>query len=102
MIMKKNKKDKTAKLLKFEKKFTILGAVILFGLWVVSFFAKNTLSSINIEVERLAREVKNQKETNQSLTMKINELASLENINDVASKTGLAYNNGNIRIINEQ
>ena len=54
------------------------------------------------EVERLARNVKTQKETNQSLTMKINELASLENINDIASKTGLAYNNSNIRIVNEQ
>ena len=100
--MGKNKKDKTARLIKRERKFTTVGAIILFALWVVSFFAKNTLSSINIEVERLAREVKNQKETNQSLTMKINELASLENINDVANKQGLAYNNGNIRIITER
>ena len=100
--MKKNKKDKLAKLMKKEKKVTVLGALLIFGLWVVSFFAKNSLSSINIEVERLARNVKTQKETNQSLTMKINELASLENINDIASKTGLAYNNSNIRIVNEQ
>ena len=100
--MGKNKKDKTSKLIRRERKFTIVGAVLLFALWVVSFFAKNTLSSVNIEVERLSREVKNQKETNQSLTMKINELASLENINDVANKQGLAYNNGNIRIITER
>lgn len=96
------KKDKTSKLIKFEKKFTTLGAIIIFALWGISFFAKNSLSSINVEVERLARNVKTQKETNQSLTMKINELASLENINDIASKTGLAYNNSNIRIVNEQ
>ena len=100
--MKKNKKDKTERLIKREKKFTVLGAVLLFGLWVVSFFAKNTLSSINVEVERLSRNVKNQKETNQSLTMKINEWASLENINAVANQAGLAYNNGNIRIITER
>ena len=96
------KNDKTAKLIRKEKKFTVIGALLLFGLWVISFFAKNTLSSINIEVERLSREVKNQKETNQSLTMKINELASLENVNAVANKEGLAYNNGNIRIITER
>ena len=96
------KKDKTSKLIKFEKKFTTLGAIIIFALWGISFFAKNSLSSINIEVERLARNVKNQKETNQSLTMKINELASLENINAVANQAGLAYNNGNIRIITER
>lgn len=100
--MKKNKKDRTARLIKRERKFTTVGAIVLFSLWVISFFAKNTLSSVNIEVERLSREVKNQKETNQSLTMKINELASLENINDVANKAGLAYNNGNIRIITER
>ena len=100
--MGKNKKDKTVKLIKRERKFTVLGAIVLFALWGVSFFAKNTLSSVNIEVERLAREVKNQKETNQSLTMKINELASLENINGVANQQGLAYNNGNIRIVTER
>ena len=100
--MEKNKKNNTSKLIRKEKKIKTLGALLLFGLWVVSFFAKNTLSSLNVEVERLEREVKNQKETNQSLTMKINELASLENINAVANKTGLAYNNGNIRIITER
>ena len=46
-------------------------------------FAKNTLSSINIEVERITRQVKDQKKTNQSLSMKINELASLENIENI-------------------
>ena len=46
------KKDKTSKLIKFEKKFTTLGAIIIFALWGISFFAKNSLSSINIEVER--------------------------------------------------
>ena len=100
--MKKNKKDKTERLIKREKKFTVLGAVLLFGLWVVSFFAKNTLSSINVEVERLSRDIKEQKEVNQSLTMKINELASLENVNVVANQVGLAYNNDNIRLINER
>jgi len=85
-----------------QKKITFLGAIVLFALWGVSFFAKNTLSSLNIEVERLARQVKDQKKTNQSLSMKINELASLENINAVASETGLVYNNGNIRIVTER
>ena len=82
--------------------FTIIGAIVLFAIWGISFFAKNSLSSLKIQVERLSREVKTQKETNQSLTMKINELASLENINAVASQSGLAYNNGNIRIVNER
>ena len=99
---KKKKKNNISKLASFQKKFTIIGAIALFAIWGISFFAKNSLSSLNVQVERLSREVKEQKETNQSLTMKINELASLENINTVASQTGLAYNNGNIRIVNER
>ena len=100
--MKKKNKKNISRLVKFQRKFTIIGAIVLFAIWGVSFFAKNSLSSLNIEVERLSRDVKVQKETNQSLTMKINELASLENINTVASQSGLAYNNGNIRIVNER
>lgn len=100
--MKKNKKNKTIKLKSLERKVTVLGAIVLFALWGISFFAKNTLSSVNIEVERLSRKIKEQKEVNQSLSMKINELASLENINAVANQSGLAYNNNNIRIVTER
>lgn len=98
----KKKKDNTAKLLRFKKKFTIVGAFVIAFLWIFSFFAKISLSSINVEVERLEKEVSKQTKTNQSLNMKINELASLENIQSVANSEGLAYNNSNIIIINEQ
>lgn len=100
--MKKNKKDNTIKLHRFERKFTIVGAIILVSIWVISFFAKISLSSINVEVERLSKEVKKQEKVNQSLVMKINELASLENIQNVANQEGLAYNNNNIIIIKQQ
>ena len=93
------KKNKTGKLINKERKFVVFGAVLLLFLWGVSFFMKNSLASINIEVERLSRDIKEQKEVNQSLTMKINELASLENVNVVANQVGLAYNNDNIRLI---
>ncbi len=93
------KKSKTGRLINRERKFIVLGAVLLLFLWGVSFFMKNSLASINIEVERLSRDIKEQKEVNQSLTMKINELASLENVNVVANQVGLAYNNDNIRLI---
>lgn len=100
--MKKNKKNKLLKLIKFEKKFTGIGIAVLLFLWAVSFFTKISLSSVNIEVERLSKDVKTQEKMNQSLNMKINELASLENINEVANKSGLAYNNNNIRIVVEK
>lgn len=98
----KKKKKGSVRLQKFEKKYTTIGTIALLCLWVVSFFTKVSLSSINVEVERLDKEVKKQEKTNQSLTMKINELASLENIQAVANSEGLAYNNGNIVIVNNR
>ena len=93
------KKNKINKLVNRERRFMVFGAVLLLFLWGISFFMKNSPASINIEVERLSRDIKEQKEVNQSLTMKINELASLENVNVVANQVGLAYNNDNIRLI---
>ena len=42
--MKKVKRDNTVKLAKFERKFKTVGAVMLFSLWVISFFGKLSLS----------------------------------------------------------
>lgn len=100
--MKTKNKDNTIKLHKFQKKFTGVGAIFLLSLWVLSFFVRISLSSINVEVERLSKNVKKQEKVNQSLVMKINELASLENIQQVANQEGLAYNNNNIVIIKQQ
>ena len=96
------KVNRTERLIKHEKKLTVFGAIIIVGLWALCFFMKSSLASLNVEVERLSRDIKEQKEVNQSLTMKINELASLENVNVVANQVGLAYNNDNIRLINER
>ena len=85
-----------------ERKIIRYGTPLILCLWAVSFFAKISLSSINIEVEKIKSQVKTQTEANQGLTMKINELASLENVNEVANNTGLAYNNSNIRIVNNR
>lgn len=99
--MKKKKGKNIMKFINFEKKFEIVGGLLLVCLWVFSFFAKISLSSLNVEVERLNNKVKEQNKTNQSLVMKINELASLENIQAVANSEGLAYNNGNIIVVDK-
>ena len=54
---------------------------------------------MNIELQKISKVVESQEDTNQSLTMKINEMASLENIQDVSNNLGLAYNNDNIKTI---
>ncbi|MFA7120859.1 MAG: cell division protein FtsL [Bacilli bacterium] len=66
---------------------------------IIIVFSKSVLSKTNIEVEKIQEKVDKQETINESITMKINELASLSNIQDVAKEYGLSYNNDNILII---
>ena len=51
-------------------------------------FLTSTLSKINYDVEKQKREIAEQQKTNESLTMAINELASLTKIEEVAKAQG--------------
>lgn len=64
-------------------------------------FSQISLSKINLEVEKLKVKVGEQENVNQSLNMKINEMASLENINEISNDLGLSYNNDNIKTITQ-
>ena len=66
---------------------------------VLVVYSKSTLSESNIELERIKRKVEKQESINESVAMKINELASLSNIHDVAKEHGLDYNNDNIIVV---
>ena len=60
------------------------------------------MSQVNFEVEKQKRELEEQKKTNESLAMTIDELASLTKIQEVAEEQGLSYNNNNIRTIKDK
>ena len=62
-------------------------------------FTSASVSKLNIELQEMNIEVESQEDTNQSLTMKINEMASLENIKIISKNLGLSYNNDNIKTI---
>lgn len=64
-------------------------------------YTKSELSQTNIEVEKLKSKIDNQTNINESLSMKINELASLDKIREVATSEGLSYNNDNIKVIED-
>ena len=66
---------------------------------VLVVYSKSTLSESNIELERIKRKVEKQESINESVAMKIYELASLSNIQDVAKEHGLDYNNDNIIVV---
>lgn len=100
--MKKSKKvKKRLKMSKFER-FLYTFALFLLVVSPISIvFSKATLSQVNFEVEKQKKEIAVQKKTNESLTMTIDELASLTKIQEVAEQQGLSYNNNNIKSVND-
>lgn len=91
----KTKKKKS----KIEKSMMMLTVFTVLCVFVSVFFLKSHLSSVNIEVEKLKKKITKQEKINESLTMKVNELVSLENMQSVAMEEGLEYNNDNVVII---
>ena len=57
------------------------------------------ISGLSMNVEVVKADIEKQEKKNESLTMKMSELTSYENIKDVVSDMGLAYNNENIIVI---
>ena len=95
------KLKKRLKMSKFERLVYIFTFVALLATPLALVFSQATLSEINFEVEKVKKQITTQEKKNESLTMKINELASLEKIQAVAKEQGLSYNNNNIRSILE-
>ena len=94
--MKKNKKQKEI------HSYVYKGFISLSVVLVISIvFSQINLSKINLEVEKLKIKAGEQENVNQSLNMKINEMASLENINEISSTQGLSYNNENIKTVKQ-
>lgn len=93
--MAKQRRRKT----RFEKTMISLTITTVSFVFFSIFFFKAQLSSVNIEVEKLKKSVTKQEKVNESLTMKVNELISLENMQLVAANNGLEYNNNNIIVI---
>lgn len=94
-------KKRKISMLKGEKiLYALIGLLIIGNIFGTS-FSSALLSKTNIEVESIKKKIAKQENLNQSLEMKINELASLENVEAVATTHGLVYNNNNIRIVSE-
>ena len=95
MITKKVKKKR----LKGEK-FVIFAIVMIsIAIPLLCVFTQAKLSESNIALEKLKQDIEYQTGINESLNMKINELASLDKIREVATSQGLSYNNDNIKVI---
>ena len=95
-MKKKNKKKGFTKLERFLYKSSF---ILMFFLLVGIVFYSTMVSKMNIELQEMSKKVEKVEDTNESLVMKINEMASLENIQFVSKNLGLAYNNENIKTI---
>lgn len=99
--MKKKQIKKKIKLSKFEKLLYTVAVILLLASPISIVFSKATLSKINFEVEKKKDAIEEQAKTNESISMTINELASLTKIQAVAEEQGLSYNNDNIKRVTE-
>lgn len=93
---------KTRKKIKFSKLDKFMGIILILLLIAMPIFivySKSVLSASNIEVEKIKSKIERQEAQNESFIMKINELASLSNVQDIAKNYGLSYINDNIIII---
>ncbi len=95
------KKNKKLKLLKGEKAMYFLLLALLIVIPMFNVYTSSLLSETNNEVEKLNKNIEKQELVNQGLSMQIDELASLENIQTIAENYGLSYNNSNIKSVGE-
>ncbi len=96
------KKGKKVKLLKGEKMMYVLLLALIVAIPLFNVYTSSLLSETNNEVEKLKKNIEKQELVNQGLSMQIDELASLENIQSVADNFGLSYNNSNIKSVGEK
>lgn len=87
------------KLRKGEKLIITILAVLAVLTPLLIVYTSAYASSLNIEVEKLKEKIENQENVNTSLSMEVDELASLSNIKNVAKTYGLSYDNSNIIVI---
>ena len=91
---------KKSRLLPIDKLMISIIVILAICVPVSMVFSSSTLSKSNIEVEKIKDKVAKQEDRNESLTMQVDELASLTNIQGIAKEYGLSYNNDNIIVIN--
>ena len=95
------KKRKIAKFTKCEKLLYCFTAFSIVAIFLIKIFCGAGVSNLHMCIEKTEYKINNQKKTNESLTMKVNELTSFDNIKEVIEDLGLAYNNENIIIIDK-
>lgn len=93
-------KKKRSKLTIGEKILYSTATLCLALLLVLKVFVGAGISHLNMSIEKMNYDIKEQEKKNESLTMKVNELTSFDKVREVATNMGLEYNNDNIIVVN--
>ena len=97
--MKNSKKKKQQFLCGFERFMYKLCIVVIVLLIIGIVCGQASLAQINLEVQKLSKEVEAQRNFNESLEMKIDEMTSLDRIKKVSEEYGLKYDSDNVKTI---
>lgn len=84
---------------KFEKLIYTFTFFVVLSFPIALLFSQSQLTKVNYQVEKTKQQITTQAKSNESLEMKINELASLDKLENVAKQMGLSYNNNSIKTI---
>ncbi len=95
------KRNNTVKILRGEKIIYGMIFLLIISMPICTVLTKAFLSESNIQVEQMKSKIETQTDKNESLSMQIDELASLDKVQEVASEKGLSYNNDNVKVITE-
>ena len=95
------RRTKVVRFTKGEKLLYSCAVMALACTFLIKIFCGAGVGHLNMSVEKLQYNINTQQKTNESLTMKINELTSFDNVKSLVKDMGLAYNNENVIIINE-
>ena len=93
------KRTRKFKITKGERLLYVGGFTAFILAIMLQIFCGASIGNLKMSVEKLNYEISNQNKTNESLTMKVNELTAFDKVKDVVKDIGLAYNNDNIIII---
>ena len=92
-------KTKKKSFTKLDTTLYLFAFISLLCIFLVKIFGGAEVSHLNMSIEKVKYSINEQTKKNESLTMKVNELVSLENMQSVAQEEGLEYNNNNVVVI---
>ena len=94
-------RKKKNKVTKGEKMLYFYATIALFLTLSLKIFCGASISEMKMNIEEIKYNIDKQQKKNESLTLKVNELTSFENVQKVVKEMGLAYNNDNIIVIDK-